>query len=97
MIHKAAGEIGGRTLAFETGKIAKQADGAVVVQYEDTVVLVTAGVGDELAGADFLPLSVDYREKTYAAGKIPGSVFKREGRPSDGHPVPARLRSGSTA
>jgi len=82
VIHKAAGEIGGRTLAFETGKIAKQADGAVVVQYEDTVVLVTAVVGDELAGADFLPLSVDYREKTYAAGKIPGSVFKREGRPT---------------
>ena len=82
MVYQAAGEVGGRTLTFETGKVAKQADGAVVVQYEDTFVLVTAVVGDELPNADFVPLSVDYREKTYAAGKIPGSVFKREGRPT---------------
>jgi len=80
--HRVTEEIGGRTLAFETGKVAKQADGAAVVQYGDTIVLVTAVVGDELPNVDFLPLSVDYREKTYAAGKIPGSVFKREGRPT---------------
>ncbi len=76
--------VGGRTLSIETGRIAKQASGAALVQYGKTVVLVTA-TADRNArpgSEDFLPLTVDYREKTYSAGKIPGGYFKREGRPS---------------
>jgi len=76
-------EIGGRMLSLETGKIAKQADGAVVVRYADTVVLVTAQSAAAQEGMDFFPLTVDYREKLQAAGKIPGGRFyKREGRPT---------------
>lgn len=75
--------IGKETLVIETGKIAKQADGAALVRYGDTVVLVTAvSSADENEEADFFPLTVDYREKTYAAGKFPGGFFKREGRPT---------------
>ncbi len=74
-------KIGNKTLSFETGKMAKQADGAVVVRYGDTVVLVTAvSAKKPREGVDFLPLTVDYRENTYAAGKIPGGFFRREGR-----------------
>jgi polyribonucleotide nucleotidyltransferase len=77
-------EIDGKTLNFETGKIAKQADGSTVVSMGDTMVLVTACSEDSLRqGVDFLPLTVDYRENTYASGRIPGGFFKREGRPSD--------------
>ena len=76
-------EIGGRMLSLETGKIAKQADGAVVVRYADTVVLVTAQSAPARESMDFFPLTVDYREKLQAAGKIPGGRFyKREGRPT---------------
>lgn len=75
-------EVGGRTLSLETGKIARQADGAVVVQYGDTVVLATVVSGPPREGIDFFPLTVDYREKTYAAGRFPGGFFKREGRPT---------------
>ncbi len=76
-------QIGGRTLSIETGKIAKQADGAVVVQYGDTVVLVTAVVAPARSeDVDFFPLSVEYREKHSAAGKFPGGFIKREGKPS---------------
>lgn len=76
-------EIGGRTLSIETGKIAKQADGAVVVQYADTVVLVAAVTAPpRFDDIDFFPLSVDYREKHSAAGKFPGGFIKREGRPT---------------
>jgi len=89
--HRLEERIGDRTLSLETGKIAKQADGAVLVQYADTVVLVTAVVGSEIPGADFIPLTVDYREKTYAAGKIPGSVFKREGRPTTKETLTMRI------
>ncbi len=75
--------LGDRTLFIETGKLANQADGAVVLRYGDTVVLVTACVSDKpREGADFLPLTVDYEERHYAAGKIPGSFIRRESRPS---------------
>ena len=84
-------EIGGNTLSIESGRVAKQADGAVFVRYGDTVVLVTAVVSKEpLEGATFLPLLVEYREKSYAAGKIPGGFFKREGRPSEKEILSAR-------
>ena len=77
-------EFGGRTLTIETGHLAKQAGGSVVVKYGDTVVLVTATAATEpKEGIDFFPLTVDYVEKTFAAGKIPGGFFKREGRPSE--------------
>ncbi len=75
-------EIAGRTLRIETGKLAKQAAGCVVVTYGDTVVLTGVVTGAPRAGIDFFPLTVDYREKTYAAGKFPGGFFKREARPT---------------
>ena len=92
MIFEEKIEVGGRTLSIETGRVAKQADGAVFVRYGDTVVLVTAVVAKEpLEGADFLPLLVEYREKSYAAGRIPGGFFKREGRPTEKEILSARL------
>jgi polyribonucleotide nucleotidyltransferase len=76
--------IGGKTLSFETGKLAKQAGGSVIVRYGDSVVLVTAcRAANERQGIDFLPLTVDYREYTYASGRIPGGFFKREGKPAE--------------
>ena len=75
-------EIGGRTLSIETGKIAKQAHGAVMVQYGGTVVLAATVMGPAREGIDFFPLTVDYREKWSAAGKFPGGFIKREGRPT---------------
>jgi polyribonucleotide nucleotidyltransferase len=85
-------EIGGRTLTVEIGKLAKQADGAAVIRYGDTMVLVTAVAADEATeGKGFFPLSVEYREKTFSAGKIPGGYIKREGRPSDKEILSARL------
>lgn len=84
-------EIGGRTLSIETGKIARQADGAVVVQYGDTVVLVAAVTAPpRFDDIDFFPLSVEYREKQSAAGKFPGGFIKREGRPSTKEILTAR-------
>ncbi len=77
------GEIGGRKLVLETGKIARQADGAVVVTYGDCAMLGTAVRAKPREGIDFFPLTVDYREKLYAAGKFPGGFFKREGRPTN--------------
>ncbi|HZQ19715.1 MAG TPA: polyribonucleotide nucleotidyltransferase, partial [Terriglobales bacterium] len=75
---------GGKTLSFETGKLAKQADGSSVVRIGDNVVLATAVSNTEpREGIDFFPLTVDYREYTYAAGRIPGGFIKREGRPSE--------------
>jgi polyribonucleotide nucleotidyltransferase len=83
---------GGRTLTLETGKVAKQANGAVVVRSGDSVVLVSACMADQpKAGAGFFPLTVDYREYTYAAGKIPGGFIKREGRPSEKEILTSRL------
>jgi len=82
----------GRKLVLETGKIARQADGAVMVRYGDTVVLCTAvGVKSTRPGQDFFPLTVNYQEKSFAAGKIPGGFFKREGRPSEKETLVSRL------
>ena len=84
--------IGGRTLTIETGRVARQADGAVTVRYGDTVVLVTACADRKPKLAiDFVPLTVDYRENTYAGGKIPGGFFKREGRPNEKEILTSRL------
>lgn len=85
-------ELAGRRLTLETGRIAKQADGAIWATYGDTVVLATAVASQNVKpGIDFLPLTVDYQEKTYAAGKIPGGYFKREGRPSEREVLTSRL------
>src|SRR5437879_4704142 len=84
-------EVGGRPLILETGKIAKQANGAIVARYGDTVVLTTACMAPTANDRDFLPLTVDYRENTYSAGKIPGGFFKREGRPSEKEILTSRL------
>src|SRR6201995_1796477 len=83
---------GGRKLVLETGKIARQADGAVMVSYGETIVLCTAvGVKSAKPGQDFFPLTVNYQEKAFAAGKIPGGFFKREGRPSEAEVLKSRL------
>ena len=85
-------ELGGRSLAIEVGRLAGQANGAVTVRYGDTVVLVTACVSSQVReGVDFLPLTIDYEERLYAAGKIPGGWFRREGRPSAEAVLAARL------
>ena len=92
MIVKKQIEIGGRIFSVETGKYAKQADGAVMVQYADTVILATVVASKEpVNGQDFFPLQVEYREKTAAAGKIPGGFIKREGRPTEKEILSARL------
>ena len=78
-------------MTFETGKIARQAHGAIVARYGDTVVLATACMDSKATEKDFLPLTVDYREYTYSAGKIPGGFFKREGRPSEREILTSRL------
>lgn len=92
MIHVVELEVAGRTLRLETGRVAKQADGSIWASYGDTVVLATA-VSSQTAkpGIDFLPLTVDYQEKAYAAGKIPGGYFKREGRPAEKEVLTSRL------
>ena len=84
-------EVGGRPLILETGKIAKQANGAVTARYGDTVILVSACMANKPNDRDFLPLTVDYRENTYSAGKIPGGFFKREGRPTEKEILVSRL------
>jgi polyribonucleotide nucleotidyltransferase len=85
-------ELGGRKLTFETGKIARQADGAVMVTYGETKVLCTAvGAKQPRTDLDFFPLTVNYQEKTFAAGKIPGGFFKREARPSEKETLTSRL------
>jgi len=83
--------IGRHTLSIEAGKLAKQADGAVLIRYADTVVLVAAVSGENRMPADFFPLRVDYREMTYAAGKFPGGFYKREGRPTQKEILTGRL------
>ena len=83
---------GRHTLTLETGEIARQAGGAVMVSLDDSVVLVTAVAAKQAKpGQDFFPLTVDYQEKTYAAGKIPGGFFRREGRPSEKETLTSRL------
>ena len=85
-------KFGAHDLTIETGEIGRQADGAVMVTYGDTVVMVTAvGRKEAKEGQDFFPLTVDYQEKNYAAGKIPGGFFKREGRPSEKETLTCRL------
>ena len=84
MVQKLQVDLGGRPFSVETGRVARQAHGSVLVQYGETVVLVTAVIADKKReGVDFLPMTVNYQEMTYAAGRIPGGFFKREGRPSD--------------
>ncbi len=84
-------EIGGRTLSLETGAVARQANGACVIRYGDTVVLATACYKDGAVLGDFMPLTVDYKEYTYAGGRIPGGFFKREGRPTEKEILTCRL------
>ena len=92
MSHKVELEIGGRNLIIENGKLAKQANGAVTVQYGDSMVISTVCADTEpRTGFDFFPLTVEYRERAYAAGKIPGGFFKREGRPSEKEILSARI------
>jgi len=91
-IHREEIEWGGRKLVLETGRMARQADGAVLATYGETVVLATAvGEREAKAGVDFFPLTVNYQEKFYAAGKIPGGYFKREGRPTERETLISRL------
>jgi polyribonucleotide nucleotidyltransferase len=90
-VHRVSVEIGGTEVSFETGRMAKQASGSVVVRAGDTMVLSTATAGNEREGIDFLPLTVDVEERMYAAGKIPGSFFKREGRAGEKATLTARL------
>src|SRR3954451_12774084 len=91
-VHTVSLDLAGRQLSIETGLIAEQAHGAVVVRYGDTVVLVTVvGEKEPNESVDFFPLSVDYEEKMYAAGKIPGGFIKREGRPTEAATLAARL------
>src|SRR5690242_4615465 len=94
MFNKHSVEIdwGGRPLKLETGKVARQADGAVVATYGETSVLATVVAAKApRQGVDFFPLTVNYQEKTYAAGKIPGGYFKREGRPTEKETLVSRL------
>src|SRR4030095_15091360 len=85
-------QYGQHTLTLETGEVARQATGAVMVSIGDTVVLVTVGARKDVkAGQDFLPLTVDYQEKFYASGRIPGGFFKREGRPTEKETLTSRL------
>src|SRR5437868_12392322 len=91
-VHRVSTQIGDRELSIETGKLAKQADGSVIIRYGDTVVLVTACAAKQpREGLDFFPLTVDYRENFYAAGKIPGGFFKREGKPSEREVLNSRM------
>src|SRR5437764_14791809 len=83
--------IGGKTLSIESGSLAKQAHGAVVVRVGDTMTLVATVSGPGREGLDFFPLTVDYREKVYAAGKFPGGFIKREGRPTTKEILSSRL------
>src|SRR6201990_291484 len=91
-IHKESFEWGGRTLTLETGKIARQADGAVLATYGETSVLATVvGAASAKEGQDFFPLTVNYQERYYAAGKIPGGYFKRERAPTERETLTSRL------
>ncbi|HTR46015.1 MAG TPA: polyribonucleotide nucleotidyltransferase [Verrucomicrobiae bacterium] len=91
MFEQVSLDLGGRKLTLETGKIARQAHGAVTARYGESIVLATACMDNKATEKDFLPLTVDYREYTYSAGKIPGGFFKREGRPSEREILTSRL------
>ena len=91
-IHREELDWAGRKLVLETGKVARQADGAVMASWGDTTVLATVvGAKNAKPGQDFFPLTVDYQEKAFAAGRIPGGYFKREGRPSERETLISRL------
>src|SRR5262244_2097654 len=92
MIHKVEAEVAGRALSIETGRVAEQANGAVLVRYGETIILaaVTASKAPR-EGIDFFPLTVDVEERLYAAGKIPGGFIKREGRPTEHSILASRL------
>src|SRR5512141_2537265 len=91
MIHKKEMQFGGRTFSLESGKLAKQANGACIVRFADTVVLANACYKEGNVLGDFMPLTVDYKEYTYAGGRIPGGFFKREGRPTEKEILTSRL------
>src|SRR2546428_9640480 len=91
MIKQVHMDLGGRPLILETGRLAKQANAAVKVQYGDTVVLCTVTASTEPKDLDFFPLTVNYEERLYAVGKIPGGFIKREGRPSEKAILASRL------
>src|SRR2546421_11766649 len=91
-VHTTGTEVAGRQMTLESGRLAEQAQGAVLVTYGETVVLATAvGAYEVREGTDFLPLTIDYEEKMYAAGKIPGGFIKRESRPSEAAILISRL------
>src|SRR5689334_8653003 len=91
-VHRFETEVGSTTMSLESGKLAEQASGAVVVRYGDSMVLATViGAKEIREGTDFLPLTVDYEERMYAAGKIPGGFIKREGRPTEAATLTSRL------
>ena len=92
MIHRTETVIGGRVMSIETGRVAGQANGAVLARYGDTVILATVTASDApREGVDFFPLTVDFREKAAAAGRFPGGFFKREGRPTEKEILTCRL------
>ena len=91
MVYTFTRDIGGRTLSIDQGKLAEQANGAVVVRYGDSMILATVCTTVPREGIGFFPLTVDYEERAYAAGKIPGSFFRREGRPSQDAILAMRL------
>ena len=91
MIQRIEHQFAGRTLSLEIGRMANLAQGSCLVQFGDTVVLCAATVQDKPTHLPFFPLTVEYREKTYAAGKIPGGFFKREGRPAEKEILSARM------
>src|SRR5215213_10246124 len=85
-------KLGDKELTVETGRVAKQADGSVILRYGDTMLLVAAvGANSTREGIDFFPLTVEYREANYAAGRIPGNYFRREGRPNEKETLTSRL------
>src|SRR6516165_6186915 len=91
-IHRVQLDWGRRKLVLETGRVARQADGAVLATYGETIVLATAvSEHEQRPGIDFFPLTVNYQEKYFAAGKIPGGYFKREGRPTERETLTSRL------
>src|ERR1700740_706283 len=91
-IHRVELDWGGRKLTLETGRVARQADGAVLASYGETTVIATVVAAKQpKPGTDFLPLTVNYQEKFYAAGRIPGGYFKREGRPTEKETLISRL------
>src|SRR6202789_3680056 len=95
-IHTVSAQFGAHPIIIETGKLANLADGAVTVRYADTLVIVTAVSATKIKeGQDFFPLTVEYRERAAAVGKIPGGYFKREGRPSEMEIHPRRIKNPS--